>query len=192
MAGRSSKTKDARVRVALLEFPLVYSLIAGKPAANAPKRGKSYLGAPNGSRQPAADHGQNDDYHEGTEVEHAEGRQDAAYGPQYWLCKLKKQVVAAEARRVGAGDVVRRERRGVRVRQVSPLGPFLGRRQASVRVGGCAVMLGGTLVGGVLGELIGLRWTLAVGAGGTFVAAFWLLLSQVRNVVDLPDQAAIS
>jgi len=63
---------------------------------------------------------------------------------------------------------------------------------ASFRFGGIAAMLVGTLVGGILGELVGLRWTLVIGAGGTFVAAFWLLISQVRSVVDLPDQASIS
>ena len=92
----------------------------------------------------------------------------------------------------GDGAYVVREISEVSLRQAITPEPFLGRMHASFRFGGIAAMLVGTLVGGVLGELIGLRWTLAVGAGGTFVAAFWLLLSQVRNVVDLPDQAAIS
>ena len=93
---------------------------------------------------------------------------------------------------LGDGAYVVREISEMSLRQAITPEPYLGRMNASFQFGGIAAMLVGTLVGGVLGELIGLRWTLVVGAGGTFVAAFWLLLSQVRNVVDLPDQAAIS
>jgi MFS family permease len=88
---------------------------------------------------------------------------------------------------LGDGAYVVREISEMSLRQAITPEPFLGRMNASFQFGGIAAMLAGTLVGGVLGEVIGLRWTLAVGAGGTFVAAFWLLVSQVRNVVDLDD-----
>jgi len=90
---------------------------------------------------------------------------------------------------LGDGAYVVREISEMSLRQAITPEPFLGRMNASYRFGGIAAMLVGTLVGGILGELIGLRWTLVIGAGGTFVAALWLLLSQVRNVVGLPDQA---
>ena len=89
----------------------------------------------------------------------------------------------------GDGAYVVREISEMSLRQAITPEPFLGRQNASFQFGGIAAMLVGTLVGGVLGEVIGLRWTLVVGAGGTFVSAFWLLVSQVRSVVDLPDQA---
>ncbi len=92
----------------------------------------------------------------------------------------------------GDGAYVVREISEMSLRQAVTPEPFLGRMNASFQFGGITAMLVGTLVGGVLGEVIGLRWTLVIGAGGTFVAALWLLLSQVRNIVDLPDQAAIS
>ncbi|MCH8162268.1 MAG: MFS transporter [Chloroflexi bacterium] len=92
---------------------------------------------------------------------------------------------------LGDGFYVVREISEMSLRQAITPETVLGRMNASFQFGGIAAALVGTLVGGVLGELIGLRWTLVVGAGGTFVAAFWLLLSQVRNVVELPEQAAI-
>ena len=94
------------------------------------------------------------------------------------------------AQQLGDGAYVVREISEMSLRQAITPEPFLGRMNASFRFGGIAAMLVGTLVGGVLGELIGLRWTLVIGAGGTFVAAFWLLLSQVRSVVNLPDRAS--
>ncbi len=93
---------------------------------------------------------------------------------------------------MGDGFYVVREISEMSLRQAITPETFLGRMNASFQFGGIAAALVGTLVGGVLGELIGLRWTLVAGAGGTFVAAFWLLVSQVRSVVELPEQAAIS
>jgi predicted MFS family arabinose efflux permease len=40
----------------------------------------------------------------------------------------------------------------------------------------------GALLGGLLGEAIGLRPTLAIGASGEMAALFWLLFSQVRSL----------
>lgn len=91
------------------------------------------------------------------------------------------------AQQFGDGAYVVREINEMSLRQAITPEPFLGRMNATFQFGGIAAMLVGTLVGGILGEVIGLRWTLVVGAAGTFVAALWLLLSQVSNVVDLHD-----
>jgi hypothetical protein len=47
-------------------------------------------------------------------------------------------------------------------------------------------MLLGALAGGLLGETIGLRPALVIGAAGSFLAALWLFLSPVRSVAALP------
>ncbi|MCO1659507.1 MFS transporter [Pseudonocardia humida] len=69
---------------------------------------------------------------------------------------------------------------------------LLGRMNASIRflVWG-TIPLGG-LLGGALGELLGLRATLLVAAVGTMLAPLWLLLSPLRRLRDLPtaDRAA--
>lgn len=90
---------------------------------------------------------------------------------------------------LGDGAYVVREVNEVSLRQAVTPRPVLGRMNASFRFAGLAAMLLGTLIGGVLGDTIGLRPTLVVGACGTFVAALWLLLSPVRNVAVLPDAA---
>jgi predicted MFS family arabinose efflux permease len=46
-------------------------------------------------------------------------------------------------------------------------------------------MLLGALAGGILGETIGLRATLAVGAAGVILAALWLAVSPVRRLSQL-------
>jgi MFS family permease len=64
---------------------------------------------------------------------------------------------------------------------------LLGRMNASIRflVWG-TIPLGG-LLGGALGELLGLRATLLVAAVGTMLAPAWVLLSPLRRLRDLPD-----
>ena len=47
------------------------------------------------------------------------------------------------------------------------------------------IPLGG-LLGGALGELLGLRGALLVAAAGTILAPVWLLLSPLRGLRDLP------
>jgi MFS family permease len=63
---------------------------------------------------------------------------------------------------------------------------LLGRMNASIRflVWG-TVPLGG-LLGGALGELLGLREALLVAAVGTILAPAWVLLSPLRGLRDLP------
>ena len=47
----------------------------------------------------------------------------------------------------------------------------------------------GALVGGFLGEFIGLRPTLLVGALGSLLAIFWVYFSPVRALREVPDSA---
>jgi predicted MFS family arabinose efflux permease len=51
---------------------------------------------------------------------------------------------------------------------------LLGRMNASMRFVGMTAMLAGSLVGGALGQTVGLRPTLLVAVIGTALAAFWL------------------
>jgi MFS family permease len=62
----------------------------------------------------------------------------------------------------------------------------LGRVTASLRVIGWVAMLAGTIVGGLLGEAIGPRATMIVGALGALPAALWLFWSPVRSLRRLP------
>jgi MFS family permease len=66
---------------------------------------------------------------------------------------------------------------------------LLGRMNASIRflVWG-TIPLGG-LLGGALGELIGLRATLLVTAAGLALAPLWLVASPLRRLRDLPSEA---
>ena len=74
----------------------------------------------------------------------------------------------------------------VSLRQAITAERLLGRVNASIRFAGLGAMLVGALVGGLLGETIGLRATLVVGAGGMSLGALWLLLSPVRSLRAAP------
>lgn len=74
----------------------------------------------------------------------------------------------------------------VSLRQAITPAQLQGRMNASIRFVGWSAMLLGTLVGGLLGELIGLRATIFVGAFGTTLAALWVLLSPLRRLHGSP------
>jgi MFS family permease len=76
----------------------------------------------------------------------------------------------------------------VSLRQVLAPPAMLGRINASMRMAGLVAMLLGALVGGVLGESIGLRMTLVVAATSPFIAAVWLACSPVRRLTELPNE----
>jgi len=67
------------------------------------------------------------------------------------------------------------------IQAVSP-GRALGRINASLRFVSWAAMVAGVLVGGLLGETIGLRSTMLLGAGAGLFSVLWLLLSPVPRL----------
>ncbi len=80
---------------------------------------------------------------------------------------------------------------GVSLRQAIAPDRLMGRVTASIRFLEFGAMLLGALAGGLLGESIGLRPTLVVGASGAFIGAFigalWLLLSPIRHLREAPS-----
>jgi MFS family permease len=64
-----------------------------------------------------------------------------------------------------------------------------GRVNASVRVFSAGTVPLAALLGGALGELLGLRLTAAVAGLGVLVAFAWLALSPVRSLRALPDES---
>jgi MFS family permease len=62
----------------------------------------------------------------------------------------------------------------------------LGRITAFNRMLDLGFTLIGILIGGVIGQTVGLRTALCIGAGAMIVAAAWLFVSPVRNVVAAP------
>jgi MFS family permease len=68
---------------------------------------------------------------------------------------------------------------------------LLGRVNASVRFAGLAAMLVGTLLGGVLGEMIGVRATLILGSGISVLAALWLAGTPIRGLKVAPGPVAV-
>lgn len=74
----------------------------------------------------------------------------------------------------------------VSIRQATVEDRLLGRVGASFHVLAMAAMLVGTLIGGVLGELIGPRAALVVGAGGGVIALGILWFSAVRTMAAVP------
>ncbi|MFN8636057.1 MAG: MFS transporter [Chloroflexota bacterium] len=61
----------------------------------------------------------------------------------------------------------------------------LGRVTASLRVASWSAMLLGTILGGILGETIGPRLTMLVGAVGALPAVVWLCCSPIRHLKRL-------
>jgi len=67
---------------------------------------------------------------------------------------------------------------------------MLGRVNATIRLSSLAAMLAGSLIGGVMGETVGLRATLVAGAGVTLAAALCVFLSPARWLRDTPELEA--
>jgi MFS family permease len=72
------------------------------------------------------------------------------------------------------------------LRQMVTPDPLLGRMHTVFRFAGRGAIPVGALLGGVLGELLGVRTTLAVGVIGMLAAPVWLALSPVAKVRSLP------
>jgi Na+/melibiose symporter-like transporter len=75
------------------------------------------------------------------------------------------------------------------VLQASTPDRLLGRMNASIRFIEWSTMLLGLLLGGVLGEVIGLRPTLFAAVGGQLLAPLWLALSPVRTLREHPGNS---
>lgn len=83
---------------------------------------------------------------------------------------------------IGDGAATIYEIEQVSLLQARTPGRLLGRMNASIRFIEWGTMLGGLLVGGLLGEAIGLRPTLFVSVAGQLLAPFWMALSPVRGL----------
>jgi predicted MFS family arabinose efflux permease len=80
---------------------------------------------------------------------------------------------------------------GASVRQLTVVGHMQGRVSSISRVVAMGVVPAGALLGGLLGEVIGLRETLLLAAVGELVTACWLWQSPLRRVRSLVDSEPI-
>ncbi len=76
----------------------------------------------------------------------------------------------------------------VSYRQAVCPGRLLGRMNASVRFVVWGMLPLGGLLGGVLGEVIGIRATLWVAVAGETAALLWVVFSPLRKLRDLPKE----
>jgi MFS family permease len=76
----------------------------------------------------------------------------------------------------------------VSIRQAVTPGRLLGRMNASYRTLVYGAIPFGALAGGLLGELIGLRATLALAANGLLVAPLWIIRSPIPRMRRLPER----
>lgn len=87
---------------------------------------------------------------------------------------------------VGDGGATVFEVNQVSLRQSVTPERMLGRVNAAIRLTSLGAMLVGSLIGGVMGETVGLRPTLIVGAGAVFAAALWIIASPARGLRNVP------
>ena len=78
----------------------------------------------------------------------------------------------------------------VSLRQALAPESLLGRINASAQFIGLGATLAGSLVGGVLGEWIGVRPTLFLAVAGSLLSILWLVFSPVRTLRVAPDPIA--
>jgi MFS family permease len=86
----------------------------------------------------------------------------------------------------GDGGYTVYEVNSVSLRQSITPARLLGRVSSGMRISSLAAMLIGALVGGGLGETVGLRATLVVAAAGVIIAGAWLMASPVWGVRRAP------
>jgi Na+/melibiose symporter-like transporter len=89
----------------------------------------------------------------------------------------------------GFGNVVYNVNQ-VSLRQAITPNRLLGRMNASMRFLVWGTIPIGSLIGGALGEAIGLRATILVGVVGGFLSVLWVLFSPVRTLREQPEAAA--
>ncbi len=76
----------------------------------------------------------------------------------------------------------------VSLRQAITPPAMLGRMNASYRFVAWGTVPLGSLLGGALGETVGLRPTLFVAAAGMFCAALWIVFSPIRRIREIPER----
>jgi MFS family permease len=91
----------------------------------------------------------------------------------------------------GAGETVTNIH-VVSLRQSLTPSTMLGRMNAGYRFVAWGTVPIGALIGGALGELIGLRLTLFVAVAGLLLASLWLVASPIRAMHGLPTEADIA
>jgi predicted MFS family arabinose efflux permease len=74
------------------------------------------------------------------------------------------------------------------LRQAITPDQYLGRVSASYRFFVSGMIPVGSLIGGVLGSMVGLQATLLIGVFGMFTAFVWVLFSPVRSIVHQPSE----
>ena len=94
------------------------------------------------------------------------------------------------AQQLGDGGFVVYSVNEVTLRQTITPERLLGRVNSVVEICAHGVLLLGILAGGALGETVGLRATLFIGAAAMLSAAVWLGLSPVWGLRDAPEPAA--
>jgi MFS family permease len=98
-------------------------------------------------------------------------------------CLLAQQVIGDSAITVFEID-------DVTVRQSVVPDRWLGRVNASTHVLSLVAQLGGTVIGGLLAEGIGIRGALVVGSLGGLLGAAVIFFSPVRRLLDVPGRPA--
>ncbi|HUP27092.1 MAG TPA: MFS transporter, partial [Chloroflexia bacterium] len=66
---------------------------------------------------------------------------------------------------------------------------LLGRAGATLEFLSAGIALLGAIVGGILGEIIGVRLTIAVGAAAVILGSLWMLFSPVRSLRSITEAA---
>lgn len=92
---------------------------------------------------------------------------------------------------LGDGAVIIYEINKVSLQQSVAPKAMLGRVNASMQFIGIGATLVGSLLGGILGEIIGVRPTLMLGAFGVLLSMCWLLFSPIRKLYTMPEASEV-
>jgi MFS family permease len=87
---------------------------------------------------------------------------------------------------LGDGFYVVYEINQVSLRQAITPERLLGRVNATIQFISLGATLAGSLLGGLLGDAVGVRLVLAAAAGGTLLSTLWLALSPIRGLKEVP------
>jgi predicted MFS family arabinose efflux permease len=87
---------------------------------------------------------------------------------------------------LGDGSMTIYEINQISFRQAIVSEKMIGRVNAGMHFTGSGAMIIGSLIGGLLGETIGIRNALLIAASGALLSTFWLVFSPVRRLKDTP------